>query len=1048
MTKHPSSVKLNAVKKDETSTSSITSLQQTAAEKEAIKTERVRTEAKLEGRNPDSFIKVYNERESKSTGSGLVINARNKENRSSREFGKGSSSPDEKYADEYMELCFPDSPSVSQNSISPRESQLLDDLDDTVIKITSDKDKKYLGMIAEEEEINSSRFNSSSNSGYIINDLAKFQNRVNDLKNSDLDSTSYASSTADTEISIFNDTESSTSGGTNEPESPLSLPIPNSKGLQKRKNSFGFNSGRNNLGGRSIFSVLSTTSLHQSTSISPKNSTRGSLSEPEGEFPREFSPSSPSKADKILGRTKLSSLSLRKNRSKSAISDDRSLLSFYMGYDPGLSSPESGEKPSKVGKILGLTAVEEKILLDKPPTGKNKKSRGTSETRVSSNKNFKIPVSPSSPDERSKAIRASKAGKILGWDDANSKLPIGGPITVSSISNSNNLVLKGYMSKYQNTKFLSKSWKKRYFILTKNTLYCFKSNESSTPQIDNFELTSETAVYLSDDFNARGYVLGVNKGGKPWHLQVDNVEEMKKWMGELKRVIKNCSEDPKGSLVGSVGRIIEDHSLKSTKTAKRTSPIHSITEPPDSIDDIVDQISLPPPPRPSMITSLPPPPRPRSAPNSSCPPSPTAVASSSSQLMSPHSYGFNEFSGVIEFESPLRPSSPVETLSPPRTRYGQNMLTKQNERSVHVPQHNRNQSSAFGPINVTMQSRQSSSSSLNSQRSSKQAPSTIRQSIPIIMPSWIMSSSSMPNSSLSSSPASTSLTPPPRSPPRPPPRVHPSVTRPIQRTVSNPPVTSLTSDIRLSKIGPPPSIPLPLPPPRPLCTIAPHNRPQPIPPPRTSRSSKDLSNGKTGNAQNTQRVSLAQNSKTALRSKSPPPRFSSVAYSPAISLPPPSRPPNLPLPPVPETPPVKNDGFIIAKPKSRTTLSPSKETIEFPDDDDLDPDYAEEVEASRRRSQKTEGSISSSDTTFFSISDISHDEVPQLSASGLTFVMIEETLGDGELVLDLQYVKNDKDGNRFINSNFEDSENINSSESMTNSEYSTIMSVDTSLDVN
>ncbi|CAG8496836.1 2294_t:CDS:2 [Acaulospora colombiana] len=1016
MTKHPSSVRLNAEKRDETLALSATSLQQTAAEKEAIKSERVKTEAKLEGRSPDTFAKTYNEREDKSTGSGLVISARKNENRLSKESGKGSSSLDERYIDEDMELCVSD----SGNSISPRGSQLLDDLDDTMIKITNDRDKKYLGRIAEEDEVRPSNFKS----GYIIHDAVKIQSRVNELRNSDFDSTSFVSSTTETEISTFNDTESSTSGGTNEPESPLNLSIPNSKEIQRRKNSFGRTTlGRNNSGrsnpGRSIFSVLSNSSLRSSTSISPKNSTRGSLSEPETEYP----PTSPSKADKILGRTKLSSLSLRKNRSKSTtISDERSLLSLYLGYDPGLSSPESGEKPSKVGKILGLTAVEEKILLDKPPTGKIKRPRGTSGFQVVSNSGtgengFELSGIPLSPDERS---RIMKAGKILGWDEVNSKPRISGSTPVSSFNNS--LVHKGYMAKYKNAKFLSKSWKRRYFILTENTLYCFKSHESLASPIDNFELTSETAVYVSDSFTGRDWVLEVNKGQKPWYLQADNVGDMKKWMIELKRVIKSCckenSEELSGASVDPIKETIEDDSTISTKT--RISPVQSIAETDlmDGVDVTIDQVSLPPPPRPSMVTSLPPPPRPRSAQNSSYP-------------SSPQLYDVNEFIGPLELEPPLRPSSPVETLSPPRTRYGQNMLTLHYERPAHM----RQQSGSISSVNTFMESRRSPPSSPESQRSNRPASSTIRQSIPIIMPSWISSPNSTPSLS---SPVSTSLVPPPRSPPRPPPRIRSSIARSGQRTISPPPlrVASLVSDSRLSSIGPPPSIPLPLPPPRPITITPSHNR-QPIPPPRVSQTHNDSLRDKTLRTQSVApRVSLSPNSKVSLRPKSPPPRFSSVTYSP---LPPPSRPPNLPLPPVPESPPVRKDGYIITNPKSKVTLMPPSESVEFPDDDDLDPDYADEVEASRRRSQKTEGSVSSSDTTFFSISDVSNDvgdDVTQLPASGLTFVMVEETLGDGELVLDLQYVQNGKGNNRFVNEKFEDDEPI------TNSDYGTIMPVD------
>src|SRR5205823_5986795 len=67
------------------------------------------------------------------------------------------------------------------------------------------------------------------------------------------------------------------------------------------------------------------------------------------------------------------------------------------------------------------------------------------------------------------------------------------------------------------------------------------------------------------------------------------------------------------------------------------SPKLSLAKPSSSP---IDDYSLPPPPRPSMMTSLPPPPRPRSAPSSpSCPPSPVTPVTSLSpppRQMSPH----------------------------------------------------------------------------------------------------------------------------------------------------------------------------------------------------------------------------------------------------------------------------------------------------------------------------------------------------------------------------------------------------------------------------
>ncbi|CAG8451782.1 11795_t:CDS:2 [Diversispora eburnea] len=958
LTKYPSSIRSNVFKKDEKNvTNTLTTTQR--SEKEAITSERVRTVAKLEGRGPNNINKVDSHVLCEDKKESSV----SKENRSSKESGKGSSvcsSLDDK---DDFELCVSGSPDASR--ISPRVSQLLDDLDDTMIKITNDKDK-FLGIISEEDEIKS-HSNSNYNLGYIINDSEKFHK--NKIRKSDTDSNSFTSSIVETESNTqFNDTESSTS---NEPDSPLT--IPNCKEFEKGKNSF-----RRKNSGRSILSVLSSSSIRSST-YSLKNFSRGSLSDPEEEF-RSSSPGSLSKADRVLGRTGIGSLSLRKRRSKSTISmlnpESRSISPLSPEYDrPG--SPDDGEKPSKVGKILGLTASEEKILLEKPPTGKIKKNRGLSASHADEKYLYRN-------KERNGGLgsnnsfgvdRTSKVGKILGWDEDNhvkrtpsmymdkvgfgSRSTVDSSVTVASIRN--NLIYTSYLAKHQSSNFLSKAWKKRYFVLAKNTLYCFKSHESGSSLIESFEITATTVVCVSEAFTGKPWVLEVSKGAKPWFLQSDTLDEMKKWMKELKGTVAKCKYN----------------SQESTEVSS-TSPELFIMDPPDNINED-DKFSLSPPPRPSMMTSLPPPPRTKSSPTDSGPPSPTLIPIPEVE----------KHSGPIKMKLQRRPSSPVETLSPPRTRYGQNMSMIIDGESNYVSKRDETQKLSHSKermnsinsglsIYTDVQSYKSQPSPANSYRNSPTKRTSDkrisnRQSIPILMPSSVIALQ----------------------------KTMPLPTTTISKN-QKPLRLSVIPDPRISRLSPPPNppnIPLPpVPPPRPPMIIPRRQniRPPipPIPPPRIRRPSNDGYNNEGSNVSTMTQVKIMniQNvpsqipssyARSTIRSKT-----QNMVYPKHTSF------QTLPFVAVPLTPPTKN-------------------AIEFPDDDDLDPDYADELEASRRRSQKTEGSVSSSDTTFFSItSDISNDledEIPQLSASGLTFVMVEETLGDGELILDIQCVKNTKE---------------------------------------
>ncbi|CAG8720797.1 11774_t:CDS:1, partial [Dentiscutata heterogama] len=186
---------------------------------------------------------------------------------------------------------------------------------------------------------------------------------------------------------------------------------------------------------------------------------------------------------------------------------------------------------------------------------------------------------------------------------------------------------------------------------------------------------------------------------------------------------------------------------------------------------------------------------------------------------------------------------------------------------------------------------------------------SVRQSIPIMMSPNLFKTTSY-NANIG-----TSLSPPPRSP-----RSPPLVRSENSSTSSSP--EGLRSIIRA---GPPPNIPLPLPPPipppipppRPKCTITQNTVPRSS---QTSRISNDIS-----------RSSIPHD-----RMRTPTPTRFTHSHRTMMYLPPSLPPPTIPLPPVPTEP--TNNGT------SMTCYSTSviTETItEFPDDDDLDPDYAE-----------------------------------------------------------------------------------------------------------
>ncbi|CAB4387679.1 unnamed protein product [Rhizophagus irregularis] len=1108
--------------------------------------ERVKAAAKLEGVSTDKILARNKKTMITSNNNNVSNNVSRNNDRLSKESGIGSSVGssfderdddmdhiyNEQFTSSSSQSTINTSVSTENPKLSPVLNQSLDDLDDTSTKSPNDN-KNPLGIITEEEELYNNNLNNNN-----ISHLNHHQDNHNNnslFKKYHQNRLTVSDSNSEvTESSTFNDTESSTSGG--DPDSPallnnnLPLQINNSTrvDLDKKKSSY-----KRKNSGRSIFSVLSSSSLRSSSSSSLQ---RGSLSDPEDSFPnhnhhqRAATPGSPSKSDRILGRSGFSSLSIRRRRSKQILSlalsdgsnnnNNKILTSGLLTSRPG--SPENSDNLSKAGKILGLTISEDKILLDNKVTKKSRDVKTTSsssdEKLFSSTKSFnKNNLNKANKllginDNKPLLNKQSKASKILGLDDIdlNRRSPsmyidrgsIESQITVASIRK--NVICKGFLTKHTNTHFKSwKSWKRRYFILAKNTLYCFKSSDNSSPLLEQFELTSESVVCVSDTFSGKSWVLQVGKSNhsnqKSWYIQADNVDDMKVWLTELKSTVVKCNNHAPET-PNSADKLLyidddddddydyEDDILSNEKIHQRTfsSPSKLTNSPESSLiksSSSIDDYSLPPPPRPFMMTSLPPPPRPRSAPSSpSCPPSPITSLSPSPRQISPLNHIPSDVEELCsinnndDLEIP-RSSSPVETLSPPRARLGN--LTHQHNSSISStystvsvtssPLRNKQRSNSANSalsINTTLtsikkqssprQSPLSSPSVNNSPRKSTRSSTTSshRESIPIMMPSWGLMKTTSPTSLFDNS--NNFLSPPPRSlshlPLRnvqqlpykssdfyarlPSPPKLPEGPKPPAR--DNVKVPLINPDLYLTR-NPPPNIPLPQPPPRPANTLTSASRvasrnhppislhpPPPIPPPR--RPSADgrmggigtkpsitnlpvpIQNMKQATSPPRERASIydrtmtlpnnlpshpSSNTRLSVRSKSPPlsvyssnsSRFQTMPINIA-PLPPPTRPPNIPLPPVP------TQSLSVTKINKESTIPPP---IEFPDDDDLDPDYADELAASRIRSQivKNASNLSNSDTS------------QQLFASGLTFVMVEETLGDGELVLDLQDVSED-----------------------------------------
>ncbi|CAG8594328.1 3499_t:CDS:1 [Paraglomus brasilianum] len=592
-------------------------------------------------------------------------------------------------------------------------SQLSTTNNDQYTRTFTDNSNKHLGIITEEEETKSILSNHSQDvSNYApesIENNSEKQNITTNVREEHF----LTSDQADTETRL----SGSSPTASDISETPLSsnqLPVEaKRRSSSKRKNST-----------RSIFSVLSPSIRSSSSSTSTRDSSRGSFSDTEGDpVPRKQQQHSVlSKADRILGRSPFGSISARRRTSRMLNASESEVT------PPG--SPNSPEKLSKIGKILGLTPSEEKLLLEKPDvasqifqlsssssssldekSAKPKKSEADNRPVNTSNKANKVlglPVDNGMPviDEK------SKAGKILGLEEkvqkrrgtsmyvsrvsdrvsglvVHSRVGISSPITVATVNK--NIALTGTLTKYQHVTF-GKSWKRRFFILAKTTLYCFKDSERSSLMTDSFEITAETTVCVTDAFSGKQWMLQVNKEGtKPWYLQADNVEDMKLWLAELKATVVKCKysvtqlpEVPTHKTIDEPVNNIHNTPVPAPRRIRQSPPTVASSSQgiASTISPSYIQQSLPPPPRPAPsapanITSLPPPPRPKSAPTTSCPPSPTPSLPPSRPLSPQHDPDVAELAGA-NIGAPARPSSPVHTLSPPKTRTAKIMVRTNN----------------------------------------------------------------------------------------------------------------------------------------------------------------------------------------------------------------------------------------------------------------------------------------------------------------------------------------------------------------------------------
>ncbi|KAF9921122.1 hypothetical protein FBU30_008885 [Linnemannia zychae] len=100
----------------------------------------------------------------------------------------------------------------------------------------------------------------------------------------------------------------------------------------------------------------------------------------------------------------------------------------------------------------------------------------------------------------------------------------------------------GYLTKFSSRTFFSrKQWKRRYFALNQQSLYCFKSSDPQHPLLETLDLCAETIVCVTDIFSGKRYCLQITSPGeKNWYVLADTANELSGWLRQLKGTVLRC----------------------------------------------------------------------------------------------------------------------------------------------------------------------------------------------------------------------------------------------------------------------------------------------------------------------------------------------------------------------------------------------------------------------------------------------------------------------------------------------------------------------------
>lgn len=134
------------------------------------------------------------------------------------------------------------------------------------------------------------------------------------------------------------------------------------------------------------------------------------------------------------------------------------------------------------------------------------------------------------------------------------------------------VTISGWLLKHNATHFtFTTPWKRYFYILADHALHEYKTDMPDSPHRDQFDLSSDTMVFVNEGFPGKSYILEIRKPGRRMCLQCTDVDNMKQWMHYLKKSISQMKRnDSIKSTAESCTRVGSHHSSNDI-----TVPSHS-----------------------------------------------------------------------------------------------------------------------------------------------------------------------------------------------------------------------------------------------------------------------------------------------------------------------------------------------------------------------------------------------------------------------------------------------------------------------------------------